>query len=262
MAQGLNEIEARWQAGFCKEGTETIRSLLSNAPGLANVPVSFSPGSGSPRMGGPLYVASVHLKNLGLVRALVEAGAELGNGELGAHWPSPRYEINEYLIESGVDINQLSCHGAHALLGAAGIDSFFLMLEHGLDPNAAWPYNGETLLHAQARHDDDRYLAQAYCLIGAGADVNARTLSGLGSEPIMDSGHFVRFGKETPLHFAARLGNISQVRLLLGSGADRNLKTVSRMAEPKRSTLWEGEVSTLIWPLRHFRRVVYEKNPP
>ena len=50
----------------------------------------------------------------------------------------------------------------------------------------------------------------------------------------MDNEHFVQFGRETPLHFAARLGNIKQVRLLLTHGANPALQTVSRLSDPRR----------------------------
>ena len=52
-------------------------------------------------------------------------------------------------------------------------NSFFLMLDNGLDPDSAWLYNGESLLHVHA------HLARAYALIQAGAKVDVRPLSGL-----------------------------------------------------------------------------------
>ena len=110
----------------------------------------------------------------------------------------------------------------------------------------------------QARHDDDTHLAQAYILIKAGADVNAQALSGLDGEPIMDNEHFVEYGRETPLHFAARLGNLRMVRLLLDHGADLSVKTVSRMCHPKQLTEWTDEVTSLVWPLREFKRVMFQ----
>ncbi len=238
----------RWQEEFETADVETVQRMLTEAPELVNVQVNRV---------SPLLNATVRIKDLDKVKALVEAGADVNNNDLGTHWPSKDYEINRYLISQGTEVNQPSYLGFHAV-GVANFDSFLLMVENGLDPNFAWPYNGETLLHVQSRHDDDTHLAQAYILIKAGADVNAQALSGLDDEPIMDNEHFIEYGKETPLHFAARLGNLRMIRLLLDHGANPSLKTVSRMCHPKQFTEWTDEVTSLVWPLREFKRVVFQ----
>ena len=249
----------RWQVDFETADAEAIRHMLAEGPELVKVKVNHTSPSGRVRQWGPLFSASINLKSLDKVKALVEAGAAVNNSDLGTHWPSlgTEYEINRYLLSQGTDINQPCYLGFHGV-GVANFDSFLLMMENGLNPNFAWPYNGETLLHVQARHDDDTHLAQAYILIKAGADINAQALSGLDDEPIMDNEHFVRYGKETPLHFAARLGNLRMARLLLDHGADPSLKTVSRMSDPKQFTEWTDEVTSLVWPLREFKRVVFQ----
>ena len=238
-----------WQAEFETADIQAVKKMLAAAPRLVNVKVSRR---------SPLFNSSVKIQDLDKVKALVEAGANIDNNELGAHWPSPDYEINRYLISQEIAVNQPSYFGFHAA-GVANFDSFLLMMENGLDPNFVWPYNGATLLHAQSRHDDDTHLAQAYLLIKAGADINAQVLSGLNDEPIMDNEHFIEYGKETPLHFAARLGNLRMVQLLLGHGADASLKTVSRMKQPKQLTEWTDEITSLVWPLRKFNRVVFQR---
>ena len=48
------------------------------------------------------------------------------------------------------------------------------------------------------------------------------------------------------------------VRLLLDHGADPSLKTVSRMRHPKQFTEWTDEVASLVWPLREFKRIVFQ----
>lgn len=108
----------------------------------------------------------------------------------------------------------------------------------------------------QARQDDDAHLARAYALIKAGANVDVQALSGLEDEPIMDNEHFAQFGQETPLHFAARLGNIKQVRLLLAHEANPALQTVSRRSEPKHMVDWPTDA--LMWPKKSFQRLVLE----
>lgn len=251
------ELVERWQTEFETTDAKTVRQMLAEAPELVNVKVNHTSPSGRVRQWGPLFSASINLNSFGKVKALVEAGADVNNSDLGTHWPSTEYEINRYLLSQGTDINQPCYLGFHAV-GVTNFDSFLLMVENGLDPNFAWHYNGETLLHVQSRHDDDTHLAQAYILIKAGADVNPQALSGLDDEPIMDNEHFVQYGKETPLHFAARLGNRRMVQMLLDHGADPSLKTISRMSDPKRFTEWTDEVTSLVWPLREFKRVLFQ----
>ena len=251
------ELIKRWQTEFETADAETVRQMLTEVPKLVNVKVNHTSPNGRIRQWGPLFSASINLKSLGKVKALVEAGANVNNSQLGTHWPSTDYDINRYLISQGTDINQPCYLGFHAV-GVTNFDSFLLMVENGLDPNFAWAHNGETLLHVQSRHDDDTHLAQAYILIKAGADVNAQALSGLDDEPIMDNEHFVQYGKEAPLHFAARLGNQRMVRMLLDHGANPSLKTVSRRSEPKQFAEWTDEVTSLVWPLREFKRVLFQ----
>ena len=250
------ELIERWQTEFEKADAQIVRQMLAEAPELVNVKVNHTSQNGRIRQWGPLFSASINLKSLDKIKALVEAGADVNNSDLGTHWPSTEYEINRYLLSQGTEVNQPCYLGFHAV-GVADFDSFLLMMENGLDPNFAWLYNGETLLHVQARHDDDTHLAQAYILIKAGADVNPQALSGFDDEPIMDNEHFVQYGKETPLHFAARLGNQRMVRLLLDHGADPSIKTVSRISNPKQFGEWTDEVTSLVWPLREFKRVVF-----
>ena len=247
----------RWQTEFETADVKIVRQMLAEAPELVNVKVNHTSPNGRIRQWGPLFSASINIKSLGKVKALVEAGADVNNSQLGTHWPSNDYEINRYLISQGTVVNQPCYLGFHAV-GVTNFDSFLLMVENGLDPNFAWTHNGETLLHVQSRDDDNTHLAQAYILIKAGANVNAQALSGLDDEPIMDNEHFVQYGQETPLHFAARLGNLRLVRMLLDHGADPSLKTVSRMSNPKQFIEWTDEVTSLVWPLREFKRVLFQ----
>ena len=249
------QLKRQWQEVFEAADIKTVRQMLAQEPGLVNVRIRQS-NQAAPRWG-PLFVASVKLNSLDKVKALVEAGANVNNSELGTHWPSTDYEINRYFIGRGIDVNQPSYLGFHAI-GVTGLDSFLLMMKHGLDPNFTWAYIGQTMLHLQALHDSDKELACTFMLIRAGANVNAQARTGLDDEPIMENEHDIRYGRETPLHSAARSGSKLQVRLLLDHGADASLRTVSRIVEPKQLTEWTGEVTSFLWAMTEFKRVLFE----
>ncbi len=252
------QLKLQWQEEFEAADIKTVRQMLAQEPGLVNVRVRQS-NQEEPRWG-PLFVTSIKLNSLEKIKALVEAGANINNSELGTHWPSTDYEINRYFVERGVDVNQPSYLGFHAI-GVTGLDSFLLMMKHGLDPNFTWDYIGQTMLHMQALHDNDKELARTFMLIRAGANVNAQARTGLDDEPIMENEHGIRYGRETPLHSAARSGSKLQVRLLLDHGADASLRTVSRIVEPKQLTEWTGEVTSFLWPMTEFKRVLFEPYP-
>ncbi len=252
------QLKLQWQEEFEAADIKTVRQMLAQEPGLVNVRIRQS-NQEEPRWG-PLFVASIKLNSLEKIKALVEAGANVNNSELGTHWPSTDYEINRYLIERGVDVNQPSYLGFHAI-GVTGLDTFLLMMKHGLDPNFTWEYIGQTMLHMQALHDNDKELACTFVLIRAGANVNAQARTGLDDEPIMENEHGIRYGRETPLHSAARSGSKLQVRLLLDHGADASLRTVSRIVEPKQLTEWTEEVTSFLWPMTEFKRLMFEPYP-
>ena len=252
------QLKLQWQEEFEATDIKTVRQMLAQEPGLVNVRIRQS-NQEEPRWG-PLFVASIKLNSLEKIKALVEAGANVNNSELGTHWPSTDYEINRYLIERGVDVNQPSYLGFHAI-GVTGLDTFLLMMKHGLDPNFTWEYIGQTMLHMQALHDNDKELACTFVLIRAGANVNAQARTGLDDEPIMENEHGIRYGRETPLHSAARSGSKLQVRLLLDHGADASLRTVSRIVEPKQLTEWTEEVTSFLWPMTEFKRLMFEPYP-
>lgn len=252
------QLKLQWQEEFENADVQTVRQMLAQEPGLVNVRVRQS-NQEEPRWG-PLFVASIKLNSLEKIKALVEAGANINNSQLGTHWPSTDYEINKYFIECGTDINQPSYLGFHAI-GVTGLDSFLLMMKHGLDPNFTWDYIGQTMLHMQALHDNDKELACTFMLIRAGANVNAQARTGLDDEPIMENEHGIRYGRETPLHSAARSGSKLQVRLLLDHGADASLRTVSRIVEPKQLTEWTEDVTSFLWLMTEFKRLLFEPYP-
>ncbi len=71
----------RWQAEFETADIQTVQQMLAEAPELVNVKVNRI---------SPLLNASVRTKDLDKVKALVEAGADVNNNDLGTHWAQPR----------------------------------------------------------------------------------------------------------------------------------------------------------------------------
>jgi len=123
-------------------------------------------------------------------------------------------------IEEGIDVNGICSDGMTALHPAAlwgHVALVKLLLEHGSDVNSRSEDDGETPLMCSAKgiglpkypgkHSEDDYVATIELLLGAGADVNAKTTQGW-----------------TALKEAASSGNIRAVKLLLQAGADINAK--------------------------------------
>ena len=104
------------------------------------------------------------------------------------------------------------------------------LLAEGADPNAAQG-DGLTALHVAAQ---EGYLEIAEALLGAGADVEAKT----------------RIGDYTPLHLAAQEANAPVARVLLEAGADPAAVTTNTGATPlhlaAKAIGGEGAVRTLL----------------
>ena len=141
------------------------------------------------------------------------------------------------LLQAGANVNDTASDGASALVIAA-INAHWelgaLLIDHGVDPNAAAP--GWTPLHQVVRtrtlsigqfphpvatgHVSGLELART--LIQHGADVNARM-----TKDLVD-GYRNRFNRKgaTPLMLAAKGADFEMMRLLTANGADPQLTTV------------------------------------
>ena len=106
MNRGIKHL---WVTGFQDASVECVHTWLTKKPSLVSAPVDCTLKSGSVRRCSPLFVASNHLRDLGKVKALVEAGADLNNSDWGTHWPSEDYAINTYFVQRGIAVKaQLS----------------------------------------------------------------------------------------------------------------------------------------------------------
>ena len=167
----------------------------------------------------------------------------------------------EKLLSAGADPNERRAHGETALMFAARTGdtaSLKVLLDHKADLNAKEDLRGTTALIWAV---EQQHPAAVKMLIDHGADVNAGDASIIqkGSRPLIaptavqraaqvgvgaeaerarqrpaaaaggDDGaaqSAQRVGNMTPLHFAAREGDLESARILVAAGADINAQTV------------------------------------
>jgi ankyrin repeat protein len=187
-------------------------------------------------------------------------GAE-PDGTTALHWASYRDdgESAELMIRAGANVNAANDLGATPLWAASlngSAEMVRRLLRAGANPNAALLL-GETPLMVAARSGNANVVEQ---LVGRGADVNARAARGQTAlmwavaqkhpavvkvllahgaeiharsnawsqvEAVSPHGHpeynrAIPYGQNTPLMFAARVGDLASARLLVAAGANVN----------------------------------------
>ena len=179
-----------------------------------------------------------------IVREYIEAGGDVNalasNGVTALVALDPG--VLEYLFLNGADPGVVWADGNPAICFHAwevNVDGLQWFLKKGVDPNLYHRWTGENCLHsltAKPNSLDERKEA-IELLIRAGADVNAKTKSGVTTGNFMRD---VRVVGESPLHRAAAYQSHQTIELLLNSGADKSAK--DRRAE-----------SALSWASRHWR---------
>ncbi len=184
---------------------------------------------------------AVRYDDLDTADALIHAGAKVSASNRDGATPLQLAAINgsaamiEKLIKAGADPNApLSANGDTPLMLAARTgrtDALNVLLESGANVNATEKWGGTTALMwaVSERHPD-----AVKVLIERGADVHARSnfvaaANGRGFEgrtPVRDDPkqkvEEFASGWLTPLHFAAREGDLASARLLVAAGADVN----------------------------------------
>jgi ankyrin repeat protein len=182
---------------------------------------------------------AVHHEDLATAGALIEAGADPAATNRAGATPLRLAIINgsaamtERLLDAGVDPNEpLTEHGDTALMMAArtGVAELAeLLLGRGANVDAAETWGGTTALMWAISEHHPQVVA---VLLEYGADVNrvskAVTMKerggAEGSEPVAFDAAAPRTGYTnggfTPLHFAAREGELAAARLLLAEGAE------------------------------------------
>lgn len=158
-----------------------------------------SPASATDRDGVPLIRWCAYYGDASAVRFLLANGEALGslgrNYDLGGAVYHGHWQLVQYLIEAGADVNE------------------------------AEPDTGETPLHAalcKADRPNDELVLQV--LLGHRANPNCAT------KPNVETGAFMRDCRtkgETPLHRAAAFGSAKSIQMLLDAGATIDAKDMN-----------------------------------
>lgn len=162
--------------------------------------------------------------DLGEVRKLVEAGADINTRDLDGPGPLLTFHpaVTEYLLAQGADPDvQTNEFGASVLAGLCYVNQAECverLLQHGANPNHGRIESGETPLHHALAGGAEIEIIRL--LVSHQADVNAKTKSGVVSYNFY--GDAPTRG-ETPLHRAAAYASQAIVESLLSAGADRRL---------------------------------------
>lgn len=161
-----------------------------------------------------------HWNEIGAAEMLLKAGADANIANDFRMTPlvqactNGSSEFVRLLLKSGANPNTAIATGETPLMTCArtgNADALRLLVEYGAAVNAKEPSQNQTaIMWATAEKHPDAVKA----LIDAHADLKARTKQGF-----------------TPIHFAARVGDLESVKLLLAAGVDVNLLTQSGPGE-------------------------------
>lgn len=188
------------------QDAKTVRSLVEQK---ADVNARSSDGSTA-----LLWLA--HWNDVETAELLVSAGADPNTANDYGMTPLSQACVNRsaafvrLLLKAGAKPNMPIATGETPLMTCAesgAVDAVRLLIEYGANVNATEPTQNQTALMwaAAERHPD---VVQA--LIDAHADLTAATKLGF-----------------TPIHFAARVGDLESVKRLLTAGVDINLPTTA-----------------------------------
>ncbi len=170
----------------------------------------------------PLHSA-VSYGNTDLVKMLIDHGADMeaesnhGDRALNMALNPNTYDALRYLVKSGADVNHRNNRGAHLLHNIAGrgtaMENAGLLLDRGVDVNVRDDFGRTPLFFTTWSEDPD---GMSKFLILNGADVNPDNCK---DEKTCEC--YPNFS--TPLHGAARHGQLALTRNLVMNGARVNI---------------------------------------
>jgi uncharacterized protein len=183
---------------------KAVRSLVGQK---ADVNVRSSDGSTA-------LLWAAHWDDLDSAELLLKSGADANAANEYGTTPLSQACVNantgfvRLLLKSGANPNTAIATGETPLMTCArsgNADAVRLLIEFGAGINAKEPAQNQTALMWAAA---ERHPNVVGALIGAHADLKASTKQGF-----------------TAIHFAARVGDLESVKLLLAAGVDVNLQT-------------------------------------
>jgi hypothetical protein len=127
---------------------------------------------------------AIHAKNLDLVAFLLDAGAEIQDGDTLHHAAQERtFDILDLLVERGVDLNDqrgTDHHGGYTPLGCCmhsrSVHGARWFLEKGIDPNRIGSADKQTALHVAVRYGCRVEMLEM--LVEFGVEANAKDKQG------------------------------------------------------------------------------------
>lgn len=184
-----------------REHMALVMALLSRGANINAVHRSHAPTAMS---------MAIVKGNTTLFQEFLARGADFHHDDIKYAMMSRKVSMVEALFAQGVDLHYRCSAGSDLLFLAVTAGSTTIvdyLLQRGLDPNRVQAYGRLPLNYAALARD----YAMVQCLIQAGANLN-------GAEA--PDGN-------TALHYAAYMGNLREMELLIDAGADINVQTAN-----------------------------------
>jgi ankyrin repeat protein len=234
-----------------------VQSLLKE-----KVDVNSAQGDGNTALHWAAYRDDVEMAKL-----LLQAGANVkAQTRLGAVTALHLAATNgsaamiERLLKAGADVNAPNGNGTSPLMLAAAAgktDAIGILLDNGADPNARDVNHGQTAVMFAAalnRGAAIKLLGDRGALVRMTSRVDESKPNG--SERLFNNGDVrpagaAQVGGNTPLHFAAREGQMAAVQALLAAGADVNQVSVTDAMSPLIQSIITGHYDVAKYLLDH-----------
>jgi ankyrin repeat protein len=222
--------DSRFPDAAKNQDVKTVRSLLNQ-----KVDVNARASDGSTAL---LWLA--HWNELDTAELVLKAGADANAANdfrmtpLSQACTNASAEFVRLLLKNGANPNTAIATGETPLMTCSktgNADAVRLLIEFGAAVNATEPTQSQTAIMWAAA---ERHPNVVSALIAAHADLKAHTKQGF-----------------TPIHFAARVGDMESVKLLLAAGVDVNLLTAANGSTPLLIATQRAQVELALYLLDH-----------